>query len=83
MYFYINEHFTIERTLKKAPQKPPTAVNVRAEDLNTVTVTWRYVAPSIEEETLSGYKVFYIAIIFYILQLKIPERDKQKYDFYR
>jgi hypothetical protein len=46
-----------ERTLKKAPQKPPTAVVVNALDPSTIVVTWRYVAPSIDEEALSGYRI--------------------------
>ncbi|CAG7734727.1 unnamed protein product [Allacma fusca] len=46
-----------ERTNKKAPQKPPTSVNVIALDPSTIVVTWRYVSPSVDEEGLSGYKV--------------------------
>ena len=47
----------LERTFKKAPLKPPTTVHVVAVNPSTVRVTWRYVAPSIEEEPLIGYKV--------------------------
>ena len=47
----------MERTFKKAPLKPPTTVQVNAVNPSTVRVTWRYVAPSIEEEPLIGYKV--------------------------
>lgn len=47
----------LERTFKKAPLKPPTTVQVVAVNPSTVRVTWRYVAPSIEEEPLIGYKV--------------------------
>jgi len=46
-----------ERTLKKAPQKPPTSVIVNAIDPSTISVTWRYVALTTDEEALSGYKV--------------------------
>ena len=28
-------------------------------ELTTIRVTWRYVAPSVEEEPLTGYKVRY------------------------
>jgi hypothetical protein len=48
-----------ERTFKKAPQKPPTAVKVEAYDPNTVKVTWRYVTTSTDEEPLLGYRVVY------------------------
>lgn len=47
----------LERTFKKAPLKPPTSVNVIAVNPSTVRVTWRYIAPSIDEEPLTGYKV--------------------------
>jgi hypothetical protein len=46
-----------ERTFRKAPQKPPSAVSVYGVDPSTVRVVWRYVAPSLEEEPLIGYKV--------------------------
>ena len=49
--------YLLERTFKKAPQKPPTSVNVIAIDPSTVRVTWRYVATSTDEEALSGFKV--------------------------
>ncbi|CAG0917911.1 unnamed protein product, partial [Notodromas monacha] len=48
-----------ERTFKKAPQKPPTAVKVEAYDPTTVKVMWRYVTTSPDEEPLLGYKVLY------------------------
>lgn len=60
MYYCIKNVYDIiliERTLKKAPQKPPTTVIVKALDPSTIVVTWRYVAPSTDEEALSGYKV--------------------------
>ena len=46
-----------ERTFRKAPQKPPSSVRVHGVDPTRVRVTWRYVAPSLEEEPLTGYKV--------------------------
>nr|CAD7263049.1 unnamed protein product [Timema shepardi] len=46
-----------ERTFRKAPQKPPSSVHVFPVDPSTVRVVWRYVAPSLEEEPLIGYKV--------------------------
>ncbi|XP_013200303.2 contactin [Amyelois transitella] len=47
----------LERTYRKAPQKPPASVNVWAVNPSTVRVVWRYVQPSDEEEPLIGYKV--------------------------
>ncbi|XP_050530514.1 contactin [Daktulosphaira vitifoliae] len=47
----------IERTYKKAPQKPPSAVSVIGENPDTIRVKWRYVAPTLEEEPIKGYKV--------------------------
>lgn len=49
--------FVIERTFRKAPQKPPSSVHIKGINPSTVKVTWRYVAPSLEEEPLQGYKV--------------------------
>ena len=46
-----------ERTFRKAPQKAPSAVSIYGVDPSTVRVVWRYVAPSLEEEPLIGYKV--------------------------
>ncbi|VEN63415.1 unnamed protein product [Callosobruchus maculatus] len=46
-----------ERTYRKAPQKPPSSVNVSGVNPSTVRVTWRYVQPSLEEEPLQGYKI--------------------------
>ena len=45
------------RTFKLRPQKPPTAVQVFGINPSTVRVTWRYVAPTVKEEPLTGYKV--------------------------
>jgi len=47
----------LERTFKLRPQKPPTAVQVYGINPSTIRVTWRYVAPSVHEEPLTGYKV--------------------------
>ncbi|CAH4035672.1 unnamed protein product [Pieris brassicae] len=47
----------LERTYRKAPQKPPASVNVWAVNPSTVRVVWRYVQPTSEEEPLLGYKV--------------------------
>merc|ERR1712045_299154 len=49
----------LERTFKLRPQKPPTAVNVFPINPSTIRVTWRYVAPTVLEEPLTGYKVRY------------------------
>lgn len=46
-----------ERTYRKAPQKPPSSVNVFGVNPSTVRVTWRYVQPSLLEEPLIGYKI--------------------------
>lgn len=47
----------LERTYRKAPQKPPSSVFVYGVDPSTVRVVWRYVSPTIDEEPVSGYKV--------------------------
>lgn len=47
----------IERTYKKAPQKPPFSVQVYGVNPSMVRVVWRYVNPSPEEEPLQGYKI--------------------------
>ncbi|XP_046682308.1 contactin isoform X2 [Homalodisca vitripennis] len=47
----------LEKTFRKAPQKPPSSVFVKALNPTTVRVVWRYVTPSQEEEPLIGYKV--------------------------
>jgi len=47
----------LERTYRKAPQKPPSSVNVFGVNPSTVRVTWRYVQPSLDEEPLIGYKI--------------------------
>ena len=46
-----------ERTFKLRPQKPPTAVQVFGINPSTIRVTWRYVAPTVQEEPLAGYKI--------------------------
>lgn len=57
----------LERTYRKAPQKPPSSVHVYGINPSTVKVVWRYVQPSPEEEPLKGYKVAYINYVcFYI-----------------
>lgn len=50
----------LERTFRKAPQKPPASVNVWAYNPTTVRVVWRYVQPTDEEEPLLGYKVSFV-----------------------
>lgn len=47
----------LERTYRKAPQKPPSSVHVYGYDPSTVRVVWRYVGVTIEEEPIIGYKV--------------------------
>lgn len=47
----------LERTYKKAPQKPPSSVHVHGINPSTVKVTWRYVSPSQDEEPVEGYKI--------------------------
>lgn len=47
----------LERTYRKAPQKPPSAVHVYGVDPSTVRVVWRYISPAFDEEPVSGYKV--------------------------
>ncbi|XP_049844901.1 contactin [Schistocerca gregaria] len=47
----------LERTYRKAPQKPPSTVQVFGVNPTTVKVLWRYVAPSAEEEPVIGFKV--------------------------
>ncbi|CAH0385516.1 unnamed protein product [Bemisia tabaci] len=47
----------LERTYRKAPQKPPSSVAIHPVNPDTIKVTWRYVAPSIDEEPVMGYKV--------------------------
>ncbi|XP_014603516.1 PREDICTED: contactin [Polistes canadensis] len=47
----------LERTYRKAPQKPPSSVHVYGVNPSTVRVVWRYVQPSLEEEPLIGYKI--------------------------
>ncbi|XP_012252358.2 contactin [Athalia rosae] len=47
----------LERTYRKAPQKPPSSVNVYGVNPSEVRVVWRYVQPSLEEEPLIGYKI--------------------------
>ncbi|XP_063704991.1 contactin-like [Culicoides brevitarsis] len=47
----------MERTYRKAPQKPPSTVHIYGINPTTVRVVWRYVAPTQEEEPIEGYKV--------------------------
>jgi len=47
----------IERTYRKAPQKPPSSVVIEGVNPDTIRVYWRYVAPTLEEEPIKGYKV--------------------------
>ncbi|XP_060516307.1 contactin [Cylas formicarius] len=47
----------LERTFRKAPQKPPSSVRVYGMNPSTIRVTWRYVQPLLEEEPLQGYKI--------------------------
>ncbi|XP_066248303.1 contactin [Euwallacea similis] len=47
----------LERTFRKAPQKPPSSVRVYGINPSTINVQWRYVQPSLEEEPLQGYKI--------------------------
>lgn len=54
--------FGLERTYRKAPQKPPSSVHVYGINPSTVKVVWRYVQPSLEEEPLKGYKVFSVIL---------------------
>lgn len=46
-----------ERTYRKAPQKPPSSVEIMGLNPDTIQVNWRYVAPTLEEEPIKGYKV--------------------------
>lgn len=56
-YYILLYIFFTERTYKNAPQKPPSSVDIEGINPDTICVTWRYVAPSIEEEPIKGYKV--------------------------
>lgn len=47
----------VERTYRKAPQKPPSSVHVYGVDPSTVRVVWRYVGVTMEEEPIQGFKV--------------------------
>lgn len=53
-----SEYF-VARTFKAAPLRPPTSVKVKALSDTSVLVTWRGILPSIEEESIQGYKVRY------------------------
>lgn len=46
-----------ERTYRKAPQKPPSSVQVYGVNPSSVRVVWRYVGVTMEEEPIKGYKV--------------------------
>ena len=63
-----NKFLIIERTYRKAPQKPPSSVHVYGINPSTVRVVWRYVSPAQDEEPIEGYKVAVMIlrkIIFY------------------
>lgn len=47
----------LERTYKKAPQKPPSSVELQGINPTTIRVSWRYVSPSQDEEPVEGYKI--------------------------
>lgn len=47
----------LERTYRKAPQKPPTSVHIFGVNPSTVRVVWRYIQPSLDEEPVQGYKI--------------------------
>lgn len=49
----------LARTFKAAPLRPPTNVRVEALNPTSVSVSWRGVLPSTEEEPIKGYKVRY------------------------
>lgn len=51
--------YAVAKTFKAAPLRPPTSVRVHAVSPTSVRVTWRGVLPSIEEESIQGYKVRY------------------------
>lgn len=46
-----------ERTYRKAPQKPPSSVQLYGVNPSTVRVVWRYVGVTMEEEPIQGFKV--------------------------
>ncbi|XP_050100496.1 contactin isoform X1 [Anopheles aquasalis] len=47
----------LERTYRKAPQKPPSSVTIEGINPSTIQVDWRYIAPSQDEEPVQGYKI--------------------------
>lgn len=47
----------LERTYRKAPQKPPSSVHIYGINPSSIRVVWRYVSPSQEEEPVEGYKI--------------------------
>ncbi|KAG5684222.1 hypothetical protein PVAND_013460 [Polypedilum vanderplanki] len=47
----------LERTYRKAPQKPPSSVHIYGINPSTIKVVWRYVSPSQEEEPVEGFKI--------------------------
>lgn len=57
-----------ERTYRKAPQKPPTSVKIDGLNPDTIHVNWRYVAPTIDEEPIIGFKVCKIDLTNIILK---------------
>lgn len=61
--YYIYFVFILERTYRKAPQKPPSSVHVYGINPSTVRVVWRYVSPAQDEEPLAGYKVWIMLLM--------------------
>ncbi|KAG8191909.1 hypothetical protein JTE90_019843 [Oedothorax gibbosus] len=49
----------LSRTFKAAPLRPPTNVKIDGISATSVSVSWRGVLPSTEEEPIKGYKVRY------------------------
>lgn len=62
----------LERTYRKAPQKPPSSVHLVGINPSTVRVVWRYISPEQDEEPVEGYKVGLLTFsvcLFYLLNL--------------
>ncbi|XP_031782439.1 contactin [Nasonia vitripennis] len=47
----------LQRTFRRAPQKPPSSVNVFGRNPTSVRVTWRYVQNPNGEEPVIGFKI--------------------------
>lgn len=47
----------LQRTFRRAPQKPPSSVNVFGRNPSSVRVTWRYVQNPNGEEPVIGFKI--------------------------